>query len=112
MLDLSAAFDTVDQTKLLGILQDEIGIRGIALGWFKSFLLNRSQKVKIGDSCSRKENLDFGVPQGSVFNIYARSFPDKVKSVSFDIEGFADDHQLWKQFSPFFQMKALVKNLV
>ena len=47
LLDLSAAFDTVDQDKLLTILHDEVGINGIALKWFVSFLKGRSQKVKI-----------------------------------------------------------------
>ena len=38
LLDLSAAFDRVEVSKLLGILQNEIGISGIALKWFESFL--------------------------------------------------------------------------
>lgn len=116
LLDLSAAFDTVDQIKLLKILHDEIGIQGMALDWFKSYLLNRTQKVKVGDAYSREEQLDYGVAQGSVlgpilFNIYTRSFPNKVESIGFEVEGFADDHQLWKQFSPIFQVKALGDNL-
>ena len=47
LLDLSAAFDTVDQDELLTLLHDEIGINGIALKWFASFLKGRSQKVLI-----------------------------------------------------------------
>ena len=52
LLDLSAAFDTVDQNKLLKILHNEIGIRGKALEWFASYLTNRSQRVKIMNSYS------------------------------------------------------------
>ena len=75
LLDLSAAFDTVDQNKLLSILHYEIGINGTVFKWFKSFLKDRSQRVKINDSYSDSEFLNFGVPQGSVlgphlFNIY------------------------------------------
>ena len=53
LLDLSAAFDTVDVNVLLNILFEEIGIRGSALLWFKSFLLNRSMR-----DCLRDPSLD------------------------------------------------------
>ena len=102
-LDLSAAFDTVDQDKLLGILYNEIGVSGIAYKWFVSFLKGRSQQVKINDSYSDPESLDYGVAQGSVlgpklFRIYVRSFYPHVQVTSFEVEGFADDHQVYKQF--------------
>ena len=45
LIDLSAAFDTVDQTKLLTILYNEIGVTGIAFKWFSSFLKGRTQRV-------------------------------------------------------------------
>ena len=57
LLDLSASFVTVDQMKLLEILEIEIGIKGTALKWFASFLFNRTQKVKIGDDHSTITNL-------------------------------------------------------
>ena len=41
LLDLSATFDTVDHGKLLKILENEIGITGVALKWFKSFFTGR-----------------------------------------------------------------------
>ena len=46
LLDLSAAFDTVDQDKLLYILKTEIGLEGVVLTWFTSFIKNRTQQVK------------------------------------------------------------------
>ena len=75
LLDLSAAFDMVDQKKLLCILQYEIGIEGTALKWFTSFLINRTQRVKIGNSYSEEVHMLYGFAQGSVlgpnlFNIY------------------------------------------
>ena len=111
-LDLSAAFDTVDQGKLLKTLHDDIGIRGVALKWFESYLCGRTQKVKIGDSYSSEVVLDFGVTQGSIlgpklFNIYTKPFPTKLHVVKVSVEGFADDHQLLKQFNLIFQVEVL-----
>ena len=112
LLDLSAAFDTVDQRKLLEILRKEIGVQGTPYKWFESFLRFRTQKVKIGDAYSSEVILEYGVPQGSVlgpnlFNIYIRSFYQQVLSAGFDIEGYADDHQLRRPFSPLFQVSSL-----
>ena len=103
LLDLSAAFDTVDHEKLLTILEVEIGITGVALKWFREFLTNRTQKVKIGDAYSEIAQLLYGVIQGSIlgprlFNIYIRSVYRSVETTKFEIVGFADDHQLIKKF--------------
>ena len=88
MLDLSAAFDTVDQSKLLKILQHEIGIEGSALKWFESYLKGRTQKVKINESYSDEAELKYGVGQGTIlgpdlFNIYIRSLKKYIKSSCF-----------------------------
>jgi hypothetical protein len=104
LLDLSAAFDTVDHQKLLTILETEIGIKGTALDWFKSFLSGRCQRVKIGDHESQEIIIRFGVPQGSVlgpvlFNLYIRSLYSSVTNLKFNIHGYADDHQLYKNFT-------------
>ena len=118
LLDLSAAFDTVDVNRLLDILFMEIGIRGSALAWFKSFLIGRSQRVKIGNTFSEEVIIEFGVPQGSVlgpvlFNIYIRSFYKFVNSKSsFSVQGFADDHQLLTSFSVTNQVYMLGENIL
>ena len=66
LLDLSAAFDTIDHTTLTDRLSDWYGISGQAQIWFSSYLQNRHQSVKIEDTFSDKVTLFYGAPQGSV----------------------------------------------
>ncbi len=71
MLDLSAAFDTVDHKILLSKLSSRLSIRGKALSWLKSYLTDRLQcvnidGVNIDGVKSTKRKLACGVPQGSV----------------------------------------------
>ena len=66
MLDLSAAFDTIDHTTLLHRLQDLYGITGKSLDWISSYLSDRQQTVCIDGTKSRPVVMHFGVPQGSV----------------------------------------------
>ena len=66
LLDLSAAFDTVNHSLLLSRLENSFGIRGTVLQWFHSDLSGRSQFVEVKDTESSVGNLTVGVPQGSV----------------------------------------------
>jgi hypothetical protein len=64
-LDLTKAFDTVSIAILLSKLET-LGIRGIPLDMFTSYLTNRTQSVKIGSVISSEEQISYGVPQGSI----------------------------------------------
>ena len=68
MLDLSAAVDTIDHDILLSRLCDVYNITGNVLNWFRSYLTGRIQRVIIEDSVSVDQELNFGVPQGSVLS--------------------------------------------
>ena len=47
LLDLNAAFDTTYHQKLLTLLNQSCGIGGVALEWFESYLMDRTQNVQI-----------------------------------------------------------------
>ena len=66
LLDLSAAFDTLDHRIFLQRAENTLGITGNALAWLRSYLSNRTQAVAIGDELSKDAELSYGVPQGSV----------------------------------------------
>ena len=62
LLDLSAAFDTVDHEVLLRRLEVTFGITDNALQWFRSYLAGRSQRVLLNGSFSGDFSLPHGVP--------------------------------------------------
>ena len=103
LLDLSAAFDTVDHRILLERLSDEVGLRGTALNWFRSYLSDRSQLVSVHGVLSRPFDLNCGVPQGSclgplLFIIYASKLFKIVEHYLPDAHCFADETQLYLSF--------------
>ena len=57
LLDLSAAFDTVDHATLLHRLAASYGLGGSAISWFKSYLENRAQYICCRTSCSAPTRL-------------------------------------------------------
>jgi hypothetical protein len=66
LLDLSAAFDTIDHDILLNRLSFLYGFTDTVLEWFTTYLSNRRQSVKVLNTLSSEDKLIYGVPQGSV----------------------------------------------
>ncbi len=66
LLDLSAAFDTVDHSTLISRLESDVGLKGTVLMWFQSFLYDRKLFVKLGNLSSSVAELTCGLPQGSI----------------------------------------------
>lgn len=103
-LDLSAAFDTVDHSILIDVLNQTYGLSQDALRWFQSYLLDRKLHVKINQDHSKIHTFNFSVPQGSclgpvLFNIYCSSIIECVDNNQ-HISGYADDHCLYDCFTP------------
>ena len=103
MLDLSAAFDTVDHSILINRLKNRLGIDGMALNWFKSYLTQRKCRVVINGTQSQFTNLDCGVPQGSVlgpilFTVYTLPLGDIIRKHGLTFHLYADDSQKYAIF--------------
>ena len=96
LLDLSAAFDTVEHSVLISRLSTSFGIRGTVLEWFVSYLSGRSQRVSLSGKCSESLQLNQGVPQGSclgplLFTLYASKLFEVVKRHLPSVHAYADD---------------------
>ena len=99
LLDLSAAFDTVDHVILLNRLQSRFHISCLALRWMKSYLTGWSSRVNIAGELSDPWVADFGVPQGSVlgpilFSLYITPISDIINKHGLQYICYADDIQL------------------
>uniref|UniRef100_A0A8C6NWF0 Reverse transcriptase domain-containing protein n=1 Tax=Nothobranchius furzeri TaxID=105023 RepID=A0A8C6NWF0_NOTFU len=105
LLDLSAAFHTVDHDILLLRLEEVAAIRGPALTWFRSYLSNRSQRVVLNNISSRSAPLSCGVPQGSIlgpllFCLYLLPLSFILKKYCVQYHLYADDCQIYMSVKP------------
>ena len=103
LLDLSAAFNTVDHTILCTFQENHNGLGGHALDFFKSFLADRTQCISVKGVMSEMNRLIYGVPQGSVlgpieFCIYTLPLSAILKHYKIDYHIYADDTQIYCSF--------------
>ena len=94
MVDMSKAFDRVQHARMVSILFS-LGVSGIVLQWFRSYLSDRSQCIRIGNTLSTITVCSRGVPQGSVlgpllFILYTSEL-STVLPISVVHQEFADD---------------------
>ena len=117
LLDLSAAFDTIDHSILLNRLETRFGIKGLALKWFQSYLEGRSQCVCFDDILSEPSYLTCGVPQGSVlgpvlFTHYCSPLEDIIRKHNLDFMIYADDTQIYLTCESALDCKSAIEDCI
>ena len=96
LLDLSAAFDTVDHSILLSRLALRFGVNGQVIAWIEAYLKDREQFVQNDNAKSSICQLLRGVPQGSVLGpllyvLCTAPIADIIKSYDLHYHLYADD---------------------
>ena len=104
LLDMSAAFDTVDHQIMSDVLHYRFDIRDDALTRFHSYFDERSQVVSVGSDTSAVMKLLTGVPQGSVlgprsFIYYAEDVQEIFEREEIKYHLFADGYAGTQKFS-------------
>ena len=105
LLDLSAAFDTIDHNILIDRLESWVGLSGHVLEWFKTYITGRQFFVTIGEYVSNKYDVPFGVAQGSclgplLFSLYMLPLGSIIREHNVDFHSYADDTQLYISVEP------------
>ena len=110
MLDLSAAFDTINHKLLLNHLKYWLGIMDTVLQWISSYLTNRSQWVIVCDELGNvaefsRKPLEQGIPQGStlgpiLFNLFMSPLGGICQAHRTLFAGYVDDTQNYIRFRP------------
>ena len=103
LLDLSAAFDTIDHNIMLSRLSKRLGVGGVVLKWCESYLKGRKQSVVISETLSSPVDVLYGVQQCSVlgpkwFTIYTQPIADIARKYNLETHLYADDTQIYITF--------------
>ena len=116
LLDLSAAFDTVDHKILLERLRVTQGITDNALKWFSSYLQERTMQVCVNGEYSKPVTLDVSLPQGSqlgprLYSDYTQPIGQLIRILQLLFHGYADDTQLLKAISSVAELESALQHL-
>ena len=100
MLDLSAAFDTIDHSIMLQRRQQMFGVKAEALDWIRSYLTRRTQRVDVKGAKSEPKVLTYALPQGSVlgpqgYPLYSKPIGNIVRAHGLEYHCYADDSQIY-----------------
>ena len=93
LIDLSKAFDTIDNAVLLKKLEN-YGIKDTKLAWFRSYLTNRKQYIQINNDSK------------SDFLVYVNDLPSASKILNLIM--FADDTNLFYEHQNIIKLFATV----
>ena len=104
LLDISAAFDTVDHSSLIDRLSKRYGFSDLTLDWFISYLADRAQRVCVNGSLSDWYSVRQCVPQGSVlgpilYSLYWSPVFDIIDSYGLSCHIYADDIVIFTSYS-------------
>ena len=107
LLDVSAAFDTVDHDILMDRLAESFGVAGDAFDWLASFVTGRTYAVRFGGTTTPLRKVRSGIPQRSILGpyvllyiLYTADVAALVESLGFKMQLYADDTQLYDFCSP------------
>jgi len=104
LLDLSAAFDTINHNILLTRLSSWFGIHATALNWFRSYLSSRCFRVKCNSDFSSPHTCFCGVPKAQFSALCSLSCTQPhlvlLFHLSLNHHLYADDTQLFLSFHP------------
>ena len=115
VLDLWAAFDSVDHETLLRRLQTSYGLGGVVINWFTSYVTGRTQYVRSSANSSTPSAVLHGVPQGPVlglilFLLYTADLLQLIRRHHLHPHAYADDTQIYGFCDPS-DTKALCEHL-